>query len=257
MVFDVTFFKYLGAAFISYAVIFFVALRIQNNSNSMKRALLSLFVGIGIIILNVIGILIDFKVYNVSKLTDLGAYLAFPMLAVLATIILPLIFFLMGKSRHQQLHNIHEEYRMKKIKEEKMQKPTVKDETEYLYLAFRYQGNFLLKEVKNRDDKSEFGGLVVKFHRNDYFHDEFIDKVIEAFELDVMDKKLAGTAIQKKDDKTNNKYYVYDVELNSITSKINDLVPVSPTVLYGYNMSNFNKQVLFHVVLRDYFEIEV
>ena len=142
-------------------------------------------------------------------------------------------------------------------REARMQKPTIKDEVEYLYLAFRYQGNFLLKEVENKDGVSEFGGLVVKFQRNDFFHDEFVKKVIETFELDCMDKKLAGTVIQKKNDKTNNKYYVYDIELNSITSKIDDLKPVSPTVLYGYNMSDFNKQVLFHVILRDYFEIEV
>ena len=252
-----TFFKYLGAAFIAYALIFFIALRIQNNSNSMRRALLCLFVGVGIIAINVIGIVIDVVYYGLNDLNDLGPYLAFPILACLATIVLPLVFFLIGKNHHQQLKNIHEEYRVKKIKEEKKQKPTVKDEIEYLYLAFRYQGNFMLKEVKNKDDKSEFGGLVVKFHRNDYFHDEFINKVIEAFELDVMDKKMVGTVIQKRDDKSNNKYYVYELELNSITSKIDDLQAVSPTVLYGYNMSEFNKQVLFHVVLRDYFEIEV
>jgi len=258
MKFDIALLKACGAAFIGYLMIFFIALRIQNNSNNMKKALLSLFLGLGILSLNIIAVVLDYLLYGFQEdyLEAMSPYFGFPIMALVFVIVVPLVFFIIGKKNNQKLSNSHTKLQKEIKRNEEKPKPVLKDEIEYLYLALKYDDKFYLKEVEVNGNK-EYGGLAIKFPSDEYFHDEFIKEVIQSFGLDVTSYHLAGTAIQKKNDSKNIKYYVYQIDLYSITDKINDLVGVSPVVLYGFNLSEMNKKILFHVVLRDYFEIEL
>lgn len=260
MKFDLNFLKALGAAFVVYSLIFFIVIRMFQNTNSKKNALISLITGGALILINIIGLLIDYYLYGFSNeyVNARYPFFAFPILSVVYTIVLTLIFFIIGTSSHQKLRNIHAEYKRKeerKIKEE-AKHVTIKDEDNYLYLALKYNGDFILKEVVNNDNVT-YGGLVVKFPRNEFFHDELIREALSSLKIDYERYESSGVAIEAKNEKKNRKYFVYTIYLNSIPNNLGSLKQISPMVMYQYNLSDINKEILFHLVLNEYFEIEV
>ena len=247
-----------GAACVIYGLIFFVVLRIFKTSNSKKRAVISLITGGVLILMNTIAIVFDYFYYGKAYLGIYTQFLAFPFMAILFTIVVTLVFSIIGHSAHQQLHNIHEEYREmneKKIKEE-AKRVTIKDEDNYLYLALKYNGEYLLNEIE-KDGALIYGGLSVKFPRKEYFHDELIRDTLKLMKIDYEDYNLRGTLLEKREENKNRKYFVYLVEVNEIPEGLGKMVTVSPYVLYEYNMSKINKEILFHLVLNERFDIEV
>ena len=260
MKFDIHFLKALGSAFIVYSLIFFVVLRIFKTANSKKNAIIILITGSVIILINGIGLLLD---YLTNGLVD--AYIekyyyvfAFPILSVIYTFILTMIFFIVGTSKHQQLRNVHAEYKRKEEKriKEEAKKVTIKDEENYLYLALKYNEEFILKEVIS-DEVKAYGGLVVKFPRGEYFHDELIRDALKSLKLDYEKYELSGSVSERREEKKNRRYFVYTIYLNSIPENLGSIKQVSPLVMYQYNLSDINKEILFHLVLNEYFEIEV
>ena len=100
----VLFFKHSGAALIGLGFIHFVVLRLCNNLNNVKRALISLIVGIVETIIIVVGILVDN--YKLPFFESLWYY-AFLIMSILLMIVVPIVNFIIGKSRHQQFRNYH------------------------------------------------------------------------------------------------------------------------------------------------------
>ncbi len=249
--------KEYGAAILGIGFIFFLVIRIQNNANYKKKAFAALITGVVITFILITLISIDiltsddiYRFYPDFAFTkDFFYYYAFLFTSVLMTIIIPLIFFFMGKSRHQQFKSFSY-----KIEKEKMEaKPTIKDEIESVYVVIRHNGNYLLR--RNNDDT--YSGIVRRLMGSTIFHDEMIKKVMNEFELDEdnVTYNFAGEAklIKGKDIH----YYCYTIDINEVNESLRDYYEISAYDLINYNMNEIDKQIIYHIILREKFKIEV
>lgn len=248
----ILFLRHAGAALIGLGFIHFVVLRLCNNINNVKRALVSLIVGIVETIIIVVGILVDN--YKLPFFENLYYY-AFLIVSILLMIVVPIVNFAIGKSRHQQFRNYH----IKIVNEKKKEKPTIRDKEEYVYYIFKYNDYILLKKKVN-DGKNYYYGEVVKLDKI-IFHDEMIKEIINKYKLEeynednVIDAKQIGEAL--KVGKKDKHYYCYMIEINDMVSALEEFELVSVYDLFRYNLEDFDKQIIFNLILREPFKIEV
>lgn len=243
--------KMYGAAILSLGLIFFILMRLFTRHNSMKNSIVALI--IGVIISSIIGtfMIIDYENGIKYPFSFNSTYYAFIITSVALTIFSPIICLIIGKTKKQKLKDLSKEYQKAKPKPQ----PTINDEVDNLYLAFKHDGNFLLKEME-RNGIIEYTSLIVKFPKNSFFHDDLIGKVIDDLKLDINTYKFVGEALKKGEKKDEN-YYCYIIDINEITEKIDDYKEISTLELYNYNLSDFNKQIIYHMILQDNFKIEV
>ncbi len=249
--------KLYGAGLLGYGFIFFVILRLYNSKNYLRMALASLITGLSLIILTILGIMFDsfregalFVAYSFIQ-----PYYVFFNVAILLTFALSLTFFIMGKKRRQSFRSFP--YKVKKTTKPI---PTIVDEHEFVYVVFKRNDNYLLKKIKVSGE-DYYTTLIEKLNNKIFFHDEMIKHIIGQFGLreeshnhDV-NYKLVGEVT--KHEKIDNHYYCYVVNVEEINDKLRDYVEINPYDLINYQMNDFDKQILYHIILKDYFKIEL
>lgn len=249
--------KEYAAALIGLGFIYFIAIRLSKYLNNKKKALITFIIGLVMTI-----VLVGCTIYDNINITVLPTfsftevYYVFLIVSIVYMITIPSIFLAIGCSRHEKFKNYY--YKIKKEKEKI--KPTINDEKENVYVVIKHNGNFLLKENIVSGNK-KYSGIIEKLNKNILFHDEMIKNFIEKYELNkydahnIIECKIVGEALVKG--KVDLRYYCYVIDISSKNEKLKEFYEVSPYDLVKYEMTDFDKQILFHIVLRDYFKIEL
>ena len=66
---------------------------------------------------------------------------------------------------------------------------------------------------------------------------------------------MYGCAFLK--DKLDKHYYCYMIEINQINESFEEFEMVSVYDLFRYEMDDFNKKIIFHLILKEKFDIEI
>ena len=244
--------KVYGASLIGYGFIYFVALRLFNNSNHKKNAIFSLIVGISLLLITLGFYVFDSIRFNVIwHYSFKEPYYVFLNTCILLNIIIPVTFLILSKSRKQKF-----------VRAEKVIKvtPTIKDVNEAVYYVFTHNNNFLLREIII-DNKDYYSGNFVKLGGETSFHDVMISKIIDSMNIkeysqNIEISKLVGEVKVKGKGKDMH-YYCYTIDVDEIPEKLKNFKEISPFDLVNYNLSDFDKQILYHIILKDYFKIEM
>lgn len=241
--------KLYGAALIGYGFIYFVVIRLTYTRNFKKLAFRSFITGFVLSIITFGAILFD-AIKNKSFIVNYNLtepYFVFLNTIVLMTVIISTVFLIMGCRRNQRLM-------IKKPKVEKA-KPTINDYKDNIIIVFMHNGNFLLKKIE--EEYSTYKERMNRIH----FHDEAVNKIIGDFEIRESSQHFevnyenVGEVIVKG--KIDDKYYCYKIELDEIPKALSNYVEVSPFDLFECKLSELDKQVLYHVVLKEKFKIEM
>ncbi len=242
--------KLYGGAILGYGFIYFVALRLWRTSNCKKMAIRSLIVGSILSLLTFGGILFD-AIRNNSFIVNYSLtepYFVFINTIVLMTIIISLVFYLLGFRRKQKFVSF-------KAPKQEAVKPTINDYKDNIIVVFMHNNNFLL------DKKDDLYSTYKEKLNKTIFHDEAIVKIIGEFDIREVSQhfeiKYESVGEVTVKGKVDNNYYCYKVEVDEIPNKLKDYVEVSPFDLVNYNISELDKQVLYHVVLKEKFKIEM
>ena len=222
------------AAFLLIGFFYFILIRAISTKNYIRKSLFILIGGIFITIIFIIGRIIDIDnplPYPNGKF-DLEYY-AYLIVSTAFMIAIPLIYFVKGKKRRQRFKS-----GFTKIKST----PTIKNKKEFLYIIIKYNNNFLL-EKHTVDNKDIYKGIVIKFPRNEFFHDELINEFIEKKDLSIDSYKFIGKAINDK--KVEEIYYCYKVLVNEINESILSLNEIDSYKLLSIELSDFDKKIAY------------
>ena len=249
--------KLYGAGLLGYGFIFFIVLRIYNSKNYLRMALASLITGLILVILTASAIAVDSfkKGALIVDYSFIEPYYVFFNVAVLLTIIITLIYFIICKFRKKSFRGFYY-----KVKKTVVVKPTIKDKKDYVCYVFRHNDNFLLRKIKV-DNEDYLSTNIEKLSNKIVFHDEMIKHIVAEYGLredshnHEMNYKLVGEVI--KHDKFDHHYYCYVINVEEVVDKLKEYDEVSPYDLMNCKLSDFDKQVLFHIILKDYFKIEL
>lgn len=247
----IDFLKEASAAFVGFGFIYFIVLRLCKYLNNKKRALVSFILGLILSIACVVGIVVD-DIY--PKITiDTLFYYAYLIVSVLMMIIIPVVYLVRAKSRNERFRNYHQ----KIIKDkEKQAVKTIKDKEEYVFYLFKYDDKILLKK-RNINSHEMYYSETIKLDKI-LFHDEMINELLKKFNLSedvISNYDMYGCALLK--DKLDKHYYCYMIEINQINESFEDFEMVSVYDLFRYEMDDFNKKIIFHLILKEKFDIEI
>ena len=249
----IAFLRYAGAALIGLGFIYLIVIRLFNNFNHVKKALVAFITGIILTLAIVVGIIIDD--FNLKLSLKNLWYYAFLIVSILMMLIIPTVLFVLGKSRHQQFRNYHN----KIAKQKQKVTPTIKDKEEYVYYVFKCKDHYLLK-AKMVDGTEYYYSESVKLNKI-LFHDEMVKELINKYDLceynanNVLEAKQIGEALIKG--KKDKHYYCYLIELDDKVKSLDDYEMISAYDLFRYNMEDFDKKVLFHIILKEPFNVEM
>lgn len=249
----IEFLKNAGAALIGLGFIYFVVIRLFTNFNHLKKSLVALIVGLVQTAIIVIAIILDGFNYPLD-LTHLWYY-AFLIVSVLLMIVIPIIYLAIGKSRHQRFRNYH----LKIKKQQEKVVPTIKEKDEYVYYVFKCKEHYLLKSKVVEGNKLYYSEQE-KLNKI-IFHDEMINNLIEKYQLNVFNKEnvilteqIGEVLVKGKKDKH---FYCYLIEIEESVDTLNEYEMISAYDLFRYNMEDFDKKILFHIILKEKFKIEM
>ncbi len=233
------------AAILMLGLIFFIGNRAIRVENKKRKAL---YIGIfGLVISNFffIGYFIEKEVLddNLASQVDLDFF----MVGIILTIFFVVYYVIVGFSRRYQFSSF-------KAPKEK-QVPTIKNKQQHLYIVFRYNNSFILREIKEKDEYVHYAGLEIKFPNKEYFHDEFSKKVLSDMKINIGNMFQIGTAtVHEKKDQV---YYCYIVDINELLPNMDGYKEIQITELIKYQMNDFDKSILYRIILRETFDIEI
>lgn len=237
--------KYFGAAIILIGFFYFIFIRAINTKNYNRKSLFVFIAGLVITLMFVCGMGYDiYKGYFKILKQDIK-YFSFLIVSILYMIVIPLIYFILGNSRKQKFQN-----NFKKI----TSIPTIKDKNEFVYIILKSNNSFYLKKIAIKDDFF-YQGIIVKFGRKEYFHDEVVKQFILENKLDIVSYRYIGKAIKKN--KVDNVYYCYRVLLNDIPTCLNNYELIDAYKLLSTNLHEDDKKILFTSVVNEDFNIEL
>ena len=85
-----------------------------------------------------------------------------------------------------------------------------------------------------------------------------INELLKKFNLSedvISNYDMYGCAFLK--DKLDKHYYCYMIEINQINESFEEFEMVSVYDLFRYEMDDFNKKIIFHLILKEKFDIEI
>ena len=244
--------KLYGAALIGYGFIFFVVLRIYKTTNYKRKALASAITGTILILITIVGLVIDANRENsiVPKFSFIEPYYVFLIASVLMSLIISVIYLVLGITRHQRFAYFSSKINQNKVKVT----PTIKDKKEFVYVVFSCDNDILLKK-----DNDYYTSYIAKLNNKILFHDEMINQIIEAFSINTGDtfttyKQIGKVTVEGKIDKH---YYCYNIKVDELNPHFSEYTKVSAYDLVNYNLDELDKQILYHYILKDYFDIKI
>lgn len=248
--------KLYGAALIGYGFIFFVVLRLCNTSNFKRKALASLITGVVLISLTIVAIVIDTNKQGAIfvDFSFIEPYYVFFLASILLTSVISGIYLILGFTRHQKFAYYKAKIDASKVKVT----PTIKDKKEFVYVVFSKGNNILLRKesIKGED---YYSGLSVALNKKILFHDEMIKQIMRDYDIITDDrftsfKEIGEVLVEGKIDKH---YYCYNVVVDEFNQKLNEFEEISAYDLVNYNLSELDKQILYHYILKDHFDIKL
>lgn len=242
--------KLYGAALIGYGFIFFVVLRFYKTVNYKRKALASFITGVVLIGITIIGICFDASNTNTTLpgFSFIEPYYVFLIVSLLMSIVISLVYLVLGLTRHQRFAYFNSVSK-NKIKVE----PTIKDKKEFVYVVFSYENNILLKK-----DNDYYTSCTVQLNKKILFHDEMITQIIKDLEIGELEeasyKEIGKVLVEGK---INKQYYCYNIIVDKLNPKFSEYNAVSAYDLVNYNLGELDKQILYHFILKDYFDITI
>ena len=248
--------KLYGAALIGYGFVFFVVLRLCNTSNCKRKALASLITGVVLVSFTILGIVIDTNKQGAILVgfSFIEPYYVFLIASILLTIVITSIYFILGFTRHQKFTYFKPKIKVNKVKVS----PTIKDKKEFVYVVFSKENNILLKK-DNIKGEDYYTGLIVPLNKKILFHDEMINQVMKDYDIEADDsftpfKEIGEVLVEGKIDRH---YYCYNIIVEELNQKLNEYEEISAYDLVNYNLSELDKQILYHYILKDHFDIKI
>ena len=239
--------KFFGGAILLIGFFYFIFIRAFNTKN-YKRKSFYIFISGLIIFLIFIGAM----VYDIINGLDLKNaeinYFAYPIVSLTFLIFFTLFYYIKGYKARQKFKSSFE----KQIKNDK--KPTIKNKKENLYIILKYNNNFLLTKVIEKEEIF-YKGITIKFPHNEFFHDELVRDYISKNELDIISYNQVGKATKKE--KNDIVYYCYKIILNSYPEKIEGLEEVDSYQLVSKNLKDMDKRIIFTSVVENNFDIDI
>ncbi len=237
--------KAYGAAILLIGLIFFIGNRAIHTANHKRKAL---YIGIfGLVIIVFFGLGYFIEKYAYLDLISANQDLIFLIVTVVITVSFVTYDIIKGFSRREQFASFQ--------KPKEKQIPTIKNKQQYLYFVFRYQDSFILREIEEKNQPIHYTGYVIKFPKGEFFHDEFSSKILEEMHIDSKYAKKIGTAtIHENKDQV---YYCYVVDLENEFQDMTGFKTIKMQDLIHYSMNSFDKSILYRVILREDFDIEM
>lgn len=119
--------------------------------------------------------------------------------------------------------------------------------TEYLYIIYRHENDICLK---NRKEK--YHGLVYRLKNNEY-HDSFIHKLNQRLKVTgKIEINKLGKVTYKSKRKT---YFCYEITVYD-SQEIKNLESVNAYQLVNLPLEQFDKEILYRLILREPFDID-
>lgn len=214
----------LGISIAALGLIFFIINRAFMNKGYRTKFLVNLSLGLGLLILFIISLIVDYKGGNIFKfyykhliliIVSLGYCLVFT-LSIYKTI---------------QVSNIRI---IKKLR--------INKEKNYLYILFKYREGYLLKAKKEY-----YQGYSLKMKSS--FHDEAIEEAVKKIMPNYTSKVFKGKI--NSDDKL---YFCYLVETNE---SLLGFEQISMYDLINLKTSDFDKEVILSIILKENFNITI
>jgi len=239
--------KIFGGAILLIGFFYFILLRAFNTKNYKRKSLYMFISGMIIFLFFVGGIIYDY-IKGVDFNNIQIGYFAFPIVALVAMIFFTVYYYVKGRKYKQKLKSNFE-----KINKQ-INKPTIKNKKENLYIILKYNNNFLLKKYEENNE-FYYRGITVKFPHDEFFHDELVNQFIENNNLDVISFNNVGKATKRE--KNDIIYYCYKILLNSLPEKIKDLEEIDAYQMFSINLKEKDKKILFTSVVESDFNIDV
>lgn len=242
----IQFFKVFLAAILLLGFFYFILIRAINTKNYIRKSFYIFISGLTILLFLVGGIIYDIS--NGLQFENVQlSYFAFPIVSFLFMSFFTIFYFVKGY-KYRQTFKSKFTYKTKADN-----KPTVKNKKENLYIILKYNNNFLLKKVEDKEG-IYYKGIVVKFPHNEFFHDELVNQYIEKNNLDTISYNQIGKAT--KHEKNDIVYYCYKILLNSYPN-ISDLEEIDSYKLVSMNLNDMDKKIIFTSVVENEFDIEL
>lgn len=239
---------YLGAM-VGLGFLYFMAIRLISTRNYKRKSLYMLAVGVGLLVVMIFYMQFD---ADIPPFSFINWYWAFPIVDVVFTIASFITYFVIGMRSNQRIRGFR---RPKNRKVKTAKTARVKEVNEYIYLAIKYHNSYLLKKMTDKAGDKYFSPLF-KFSRNIYFRDEMMNKIKETLHLELLSQNYVGKAtLNKKKKKV--EYFCYEVEIASVPDTLLTYTKIEKADLYNYNLNDFNKNILYRIILNDKFDIKL
>ncbi|NLD27133.1 MAG: hypothetical protein GX661_07215 [Acholeplasmataceae bacterium] len=119
--------------------------------------------------------------------------------------------------------------------------------TDYLYVVYRFENNFYLQ--KNKD---KYQGIVLKLGKSD-FHDSMLLNLNKRLQIS---KRFDINKVGKYTERLKRKvYYCYVIDLLE-QEDISGLEMINAYNLINVNQNDFDKEILYRIILGEVFDIE-
>lgn len=205
-------------------LIFFIINRAFKNKGYRTKFLVNLFLGLSFLILFIISLIVDYKGGNILKFYYKHLILIIVSLGYC-------LFFTISIYKTIQVSNIRI---IKKLR--------INKEKNYLYILFKYQEGYLLKAKKEY-----YQGYSHKMKSS--FHDEAIEEAVKKLAPNYSSKAYKGKI--NSDDKV---YFCYLVETNESLLGFDQ---ISMYDLINLKTSDFDKEVILSIILKENFNITI
>lgn len=242
----VTTIKYFLAALVMVGFVYFILLRAISTKNYKRKALYILISGMVLFLFFVGGLIYDIINELIIFKDAPFYYFAFLVVSLAFVIFFPLYYYIKGVKSRQRL--------ITKFIKKQTSIPEHKDKKEMLYLILNYNGNILLKKTNEKEEEI-YNTIIVKFGSTDFFHDEFVNKVIYKLGLNVSNQTFIGTATKagKKDEV----YYCYSITVEEITKEIESFIEISKFDLLNVNLNDIDKSIIYTSIIESNFNIKL
>lgn len=251
-----TILKTVFGSLIALGLLFFIFIRALSPLNNYRKALWVFVFGCVVILFFAIGIIYDYHHYVKFN----WPYFILPLTAVFFTLLLSVIFLIMGKKRHQRFANPI-------IRRKAPQKAAifiVKEER--YYLIFRYEGKILLTKAADKDIYRGFkvkcsfqkGGMEdLSFKEgiktNTIWHkkEDLLDKILRANAFAYREIHFLGSAIIAKA-----KYACFKIVLTALPPCLQNCFLFDMEELLNVNLERADKKIIYTSVVNVNFDID-
>lgn len=226
--------KLIGSIAVVIGFLYFILFNALRTANYMKRMFITLIITILLLVYFCIGFISDLE----KELTKLGMIRNISILCTIFVYGISFIIYFIIKAKKYNHHLV------------KPNKFSQSNTEQFLYILYRYQNDYFLKES---DEK--LGAEIIKFDHKCFFYDDMIKRHLIKNNIKAINDKMYGTAsIYKKKKIT---FYCLEVDLESVSSYFDEFKTISKLDLSTLELSDFHKALIYRMLIKEHFNIEL